>query len=252
MDFDSYYSAVNFYGDEINLKSGIVRYGSNGLATININSTDLNYIVLRDCGVALSINEGNLDANYLVLFNCNNSGLIYVSDNVNNFNILISKCIVIGIKERGISIEKAHYYNISHCLLSNNNVYAIENKDCDGTIENCEFSTNYYDIYYDKSCLRNDILNNNFFNSILCIRLRGYINNINYNNFYGPSIYFIYIIYGIPPYSLVFSDVNATNNYWSVNNIDRYLADGNDDINCPYYILYIPILNNPNISAGIK
>ena len=55
MDFDSYYSAVNFYGDEINLRSGIINYGSNALSTTNININIINYFRINNCGTALTL-----------------------------------------------------------------------------------------------------------------------------------------------------------------------------------------------------
>ncbi len=250
MDFDSYYSAVNFYGDEINLRSGFVRYGSNGLATININSTNINYMVLRDCGVAMTINEGNLNAGYVVCFNCNGNGILYTSNIGENFSVTIEKCIIYN-SEKGISVEKAANYNINNCYF-NNNYYAIYIRDCNGYIENNEFDLSYYHIYYHKNCSHNEIHYNNYYNAIIGLSLKGSINNINNNNFYRAGIYYIYILHPSLSYSLVSADVNATNNYWAVEDVDHYLADAEDDPRCPYHIIYLPKLSAPVNKAGIQ
>ena len=78
------------------------------------------------------------------------------------------------------------------------------------------------------------------------------INNINYNNFYGPAEYFIYILAFSYPYSIVSADVNAINNYWEVEEISQYLADAEDDPICPYHIIYLPKLFKPVKEAGIR
>jgi hypothetical protein len=83
------------------------------------------------------------------------------------------------------------------------------------------------------------------------LKLRGSVNNINYNNFYGPARYFIYILDPLSPYSLVSADVNAINNYWAVEEVSQYLADAEDDPRCPYNIIYLPKLLEPVRNAGI-
>lgn len=251
MDFDSYYSAVNFYGDEINLRSGFVRYGSNGLTAINTNSTDINYMVLRDCGTAITINAGSLNAGYVVCFNCNADGILYTSNVGENFSVAIEKCIIHNISQKGISVEKAGNYNINNCYFNNNN-YSIDIRYCSGIVEYNEFNLSYYYIFYYKNCYHNEIHYNNFYNSIMGIRPRNNINNINNNNFYGPTQYYIYILHNLDPYCFVSSDVNAINNYWAVEEISQYLADAEDDPRCPYHIIYLPKLSNPVKNAGIQ
>jgi len=83
------------------------------------------------------------------------------------------------------------------------------------------------------------------------LSLKGSVNNINNNNFYGPGRYFIYILYPLPGYSSVSADVNATNNYWAVEEVNQYLADAEEDPRCPYHILYLPKLSKPERQAGI-
>jgi len=242
---------VNFYGTEITLISGIVTYGSNGLATININSTDINYMVLRDCGTAITINEGNLNAGYVVCFNCNGNGILYTTNVGENFSVAIEKCIIHNISQKGISVEKAGNYNINNCYFNNNN-YSIDIGYCSGIVEFNEFNLSNYYIFYYKGCFNNEIYYNNFCNSIRGIRPINNINNINNNNFYGPTEYYIYILQSNFPYSIVSADVNATNNYWAVEEISQYLADAEDDPRCPYHIIYLPKLSNPVKNAGIQ
>lgn len=251
MDFDSYYSTVTFYGEQMNIKSGFVRYGSNALITVNVTNNNFYYMVCRDCGTALTINQGNVDVGYLLFSNCENVGLEYTANVETYFDVSISRCIFNNIIQRGVSIEWADGYNINNSFFNNNN-YALYIRDCnEGFIKNNEFNLSYYHIFYHKACNHSEIHYNNFFNSIYSIRLRGNNNIIN-NNFYGLSTYFIYILYYDPPYSLVSADVNATNNYWSVEEVSQYLADAEDDPRCPYHIIYLPKHENPVREAGIQ
>jgi len=255
MDVESYYSAVNYYGEEINLRAGIVRYGSNGLATININSTDINYMVLRDCGIALTINQGNLAFEYIVISKCINTGILYSANVGSYFNVSISKSIFYYINQIAVSIERSSNYNINNCIFYNNINYSINAKRCSGIITNNDFYIGNYHIMAGSnytSTESNEIHYNNFYNASTNIVPRGVLNNINNNNFYGLINYFIYILYGAPPYSNVSSDVDATNNYWAVEEINQYLADAEDDPRCPYHIIYLPKFEKPIASAGIQ
>jgi len=251
MDVDSYYSAVNFYGDEINLRSGFVRYGSSGISTVNITNNTINNMVFINCGTALIINAGNLNSGHAVCFNCNGDGIIYTSNVGENFSVAIEKCIIYNISQKGISVEKAGNYNINNCYF-NNIYYGIDIRYCNGNIEYNEFELTYYYIFYYKRCFNNQIRYNNFYNSIMGIRPINNINNINNNNFYGPAEYFIYILKSSTPYSIVSADVNAINNFWSVEEISLYLADAEDNPRCPYYIIYLPKLLKPVREAGIN
>jgi len=252
MDFDSYYSVVNFYGTEINIRSGIVRYGSSGISTVNISLNDINYMVFRDCGLALTINQGCCNIEYVIISYCNGTGITYTSDVDSDDNVHIAKCIISNnIEQRGIYIIRAGNYNINNCYF-NNNYYNIYIKNCNGIINNNEFNLGYYYIYFYPNCLQKEISYNNFYSTTLGLLLQGRINNINNNNFYGPSRYFIYILSPSHNHSLVSEDVNATNNYWSVEEINQYLADAEDDPICPYNIIYLPKLPKPVKDAGIR
>jgi len=254
MDFDTYYSSVNFYGDEINLKSGFVRYGSSAVSTVNIFNNNFHYMVFRDCGIALTINQGNVEVRYLVIHNCNNAGIVYTCNiDGSDTSVYITKSIAIDIVQRAVSAEKAKNLYINNCYFQDN-YFAINNKYCSGNIEYNEFSNNYYDIYYSRAYrLHNEIHYNNFYNSYNnSIYLTGKINNITNNNFYGLSDYFIYILQPYTPFSMVYDDVNATNNYWAVEEVSQYLADAEDDPRCPYHIIYLPKLANPVNKTGIQ
>jgi len=252
MDVDSYYSAVNFYGDEINLKSGIVRYGSSGLSIIDINSDNINYMLFRDCGNALIIEDGEIIINNIIVYKCSNFGILYISNSDNNISIYIIKCIIIDILQRGIAIENNGGLNINNCYFNNDNI-AIFIRYSNSNIHNNEFVYNYIDIYnINNYNLINEIHYNNFYKAHINIYPSGLINNITYNNFYLGSNYFINILRDNPPYYTVYADINAINNYWALSEINQYLADAEDDPRCPYYIIYIPKLSSPIIDAGIK
>ncbi len=251
MDFDSYYSSVNFYGDQVNIKSGFVRYGNSGISTVNISLNNVGFMVFRDCGTAFTIIQGNVNIEYLVVSNCIDTGIFCASDVDSNTNVLITKCIINNIVESGIGIKKAGSYNINNCYL-NNTYHNILIENCNGIIINNDFNLGYSYINFYNNCNHNEVHHNNFYNTGVGLRLTGRINNINNNNFYGLSTYFIYILRGGPPYTYVFADVNATNNYWSVEEVSQYIADAEDDPRCPYHIIYLPKLANPVRNAGIQ
>jgi hypothetical protein len=258
MDSNNYYSTVNFYGVQVNIKSGFVSYGDNALNSINVSSSEINYMVFRDCGTALTIsqgNQGNVDIRYLFIHNCDNSGIVYTSNiDRGDTSVYITKSIVIDIIQRAVSVGMAKNLYINNCYFQDN-CYAIVNRGCNGNIECNEFSNNYYDINYIGRfpSLHNEIHYNNFFQSnYYSIYITGRINNITNNNFYGPTQFYIYILRNISPFTIVYGDVNATNNYWAVEEVSQYLADAEDDPRCPYHILYLPKLSNPVREAGIN
>jgi hypothetical protein len=251
MDVDSYYSAVNFYGDEINLRSGFVRYGSNAFITINVPNNNFFYMVFRDCGTALTTNQGNLDAEYMTISDCNTIGILYTTEEEAIYNVSITRIIFNNNAQKAVAIQKAGMLNINNCYF-NNNYYAINLTKCNNNIEYNEFNLNYYNIFCYKNYYPNEIHYNKFYKTNLGIHSSGSINNINNNNFYKTTKYFINIIYSISPYSLVSADVNATNNYWAVEEINQYLGDAEDDPRCPYHIIYLPKLSKPVSNAGIQ
>jgi hypothetical protein len=251
MDFDSYYSAVNFYGEEINLRSGFVRYGSNALMTVNVNNNNFFYMVFRDCGTALTTNQGNCNAGYMTISDCNTIGILYTTEVEAIYNVSITRIIFNNNAQKAVAIQRAGMLNINNCYFNNNN-HAINIRNSNNKIEYNEFNLNYYNIYFFRNYYPTEIHYNNFYKTISGIQSSGSINNINNNNFYGPASYFICILYSISPYSLVSSDVNATNNYWAVEEISQYLADAEDDPRCPYHIIYLPKLSNPVMNAGIQ
>ena len=252
MDFDSYYSSVNFYGNEINLKSAYIRYGSSGLSTIGINSYNINYMIFTDCGNALIIEDGNIFITNIIIHNCSNIGILCMIGSDINMNNHIIKCIIINILKKGISIENKGELNINKCYFYNDNI-AIFIRYSGSNINNNDFIYNNIDVYnINNYNLRNEIHYNNFYNSNINIYPSGLINNITYNNFYLCLNYFINILRDNPPYYTVYADINATNNYWSVFNINQYLADSEDDPRCPYHIIYLPKLENPEMEAGIQ
>lgn len=251
MDSDSYYSTVNFYGDEINLKSGVVRFGSSAVSTVNIFNNNFHYMVFRDCGIALTINQGNVDVGYLLCSNCENAGLEYIANVETNFNVSISRCIFNDITSWGISIERANGYNINNCYFINNPNSSIQIKYCAGLISHNVFNDGSYHIRTASGNTSNEIQYNNFYNTYKGITPRGKLNYINNNNFYGLSGFFIYILGDPPSYSTVVADVNATNNYWSVEEVSQYILDAEDDPRCPYHVIYLPKLSNPVRNAGI-
>ncbi len=258
MDFDSYYSAVNFYGEQVNIHSGFISYGNDALNSINVSSSEIDYMVFRDCETALTIsqgNQGNVDIRYLVIYKCDNSGIVYTSNiDGGDTSGYITKSIVIDIIQRAVSVGMAKNLYINNCYFQDN-YYAIVNRGCNGNIECNEFSNNYYDINYigRYPSLHNEIHYNIFFKSnYYSIYITGRINNITNNNFYGPTQFYIYILNNISPFTIVSADVNATNNYWAVEEVSQYLADAEDDPRCPYHILYLPKLANPVREAGIQ
>jgi hypothetical protein len=57
--------------------------------------------------------------------------------------------------------------------------------------------------------------------------------------------------------SLVNGDLDATNNYWAVADVNAYILDGTDnpdypDSPCPYFVIFIPKRASPVPEAGIQ
>jgi len=253
MDVDCYYSGANFYGGEINLRAGIVRYGSSSISTFNINLNDISYMIFRNCISAITIDQGTVSAAYLVISDCN-GGLLSTFNPETNFSVSIYRCIFNHNNLRAISIDRAANYNISNCYFNNNKGYNIRAISCGGIISHNNFNPGDSHIIGGTKAANNinDIYYNNFYKATTNIFPSGSSVNINNNNFYGLSNCFINILHGTPPYSTVTSDVNATNNYWAVEEISHYLADAEDDPRCPYHIIYLPRLSNPVNNAGIQ
>ena len=256
MDFDSYYSTVNFYGDEINLKSGELIYGTSSINIINSLSINLSFLLLRYCSSGITLEQGEVNINNLIISNCYNYGISCTANAGNTNSDFFTKCIFFNIKTGGILINIQGYYNITDCYFSN--IYkSISAKLGDCNISHNNFENNYFNIYFDYISNQNhQITYNNFYSATICIQPTGEINNINYNNFYLISDWYITIRRILYPYSLVTENVDATHNYWYESNVDKYLADGNDNdefgSNCQFYIIYQPILDTPLRDAGIQ
>ncbi len=213
------------------------------MITINVANNNFLCMVFRDCGTAITINQGNLVAGYITISD----------EEGTNYNVSISRIIFNNNTQEAVAISRSTMLNINNCYFNNNNNYAIYTTRYNNNLENNEFNKIYFSIYCEKIYYPNEIHYNYFYKIISGIQSSRSINNINNNyNFYGSASYFICILSSISPYSLVSSDVNATNNYWAMENVDHYLADAEDDPRCSYHIIYLPKLSAPVDKAGIQ
>lgn len=257
MDVGSWFSAIALYGQQVALGAGLMRFAANPLSTMEADQSEISHMVLRDCTTAVAIVGGNTSLSHLLISGCSNRGITYNSDSGEvGVSILISHSILNNIHDRGISLVAEGSYDINNCYF-NNNYKAIFPSFCSGSITHNNFNLSAYHIAYNGAQIVNDIHYNNFYESVNCIVPSGYHNHINNNNFYVAQEWYIYIRNPNPPYSMVYADVDATNNYWAVADIGAYLADAEDnpqytDPPCPYYINYLPKRNNPVPGAGIQ
>jgi len=257
MDVGSWFSAIALYGQQVSLGAGLMRFAANPLSTMEAAQSEISHMVLRDCNTAVAIVGGNTSLNHLLISDCGNRGITYNSNSGEvGVSILISHSILNDIHDRGISLVAEGSYDINNCYF--NNIYmAITPTFCGGTISHNCFNLGAYHIGYNGPWIQNNVFYNNFYQVVNCIVPSGRDNHINNNNFYQAVDWFIYIRNPNPPYSMVYADVDATNNYWAVADVSAYLADAADnpqytDPPCPYYINYLPKRNHPVTGAGIQ
>jgi hypothetical protein len=150
------------------------------------------------------------------------------------------------INGRGVSVQDTYFIN---------NVSAIRPQVNSGVVRYCNFWGNGHDIWlYNSIC---NINNNNFYYSKEYTIFPRRIIQLRNNNFFKTDYRFITIRGYDANNSIVNGDVDASQNYWAVSDIDDYIIDATDNpsypgLECAFYIKYLPKKNSPVLTAGIR
>lgn len=129
-------------------------------------------------------------------------------------------------------------------------------QDCNGTVQHCSFERNWYDVRVlnaNPAVQYNNFYSNKYI-SIYPRRLATIVNN----NFFSTDYMFISIrMEQGPNYSIVDSNLFATNNYWAVIEPEDYLLDSGDNHlfpgqECLYDIICLPRKTNKIATAGVR
>lgn len=249
-----YYSSVEFQGASVDIKNGVFRHLGNAVLCSG-NSNEVSDVIVQYCGAGLMFNSGPANVHNSIICNGNSMGININSTTIQGVNI--ESVVVLNMGD-AVFIYTNGSYNISNCYFFGNN-YAIRPYYSTGTISNNAFEENRIDIHQYGVSVPTVITYNDFFYSrSLGVFPRGGA-TINHNNFYRTGRFFISLrAPGSPPdYSCVSADVDGTNNYWGVDDIDPYLDDAHNtwdypDEPCGYYVIYNPRTWQTITGAGIQ
>lgn len=252
VDSTHYYTALSFYTPELDLNSGCFFHILNGIGIMSANS-NLSDIYVNHSGSGIAFNQGNFSIENSTVANAYNCGVQIMAPPQAP---LVNYCVFKGCGD-ALNIYAEPGYLISNSYFFGNN-YGIRPDTSAGTISNNSFDMNNYDVFQFSVWNPVTITFNNFFHSKIWSvfpRRRAIINN---NNFFRTDGYYIWIrAVGAPPYSFVLNDIDATNNYWAVSNIDQYIQDANDNGDypnepCPHYVIYMPKRSVKVPNAGVQ
>lgn len=254
ISIDEYFSSLQFLGEETYLKGGVIQHFMNTV-TLRSEQNTLDQMMIRFFEDGLSLQYGSGTFINLLCAYGNTAG---INLNTPHTGVTqVTRSIFYDVNW-GLNVRIAGIYDL------NNNYFVANSRGihpdgCTGSITHNEFERNGLDIS-PKTTVAPQITYNNFFKSggtsIFPVG-RTVINN---NNFFSTSTngYFINIRSSNPPsYSSVFQDLDATNNYWAVQNLDDYLLDANDNSQypnepCAHYVIYNPRRWSRVPDAGIQ
>lgn len=241
---DKYAAGMMFYVQPLELSHGLVSYSDFGLS-IECPTADLSDISCMNVTYGMFLSQCRLTASNLSLVKASSYGL---STQTVEDLITINRSLVVKCSD-GISLSGGTF------LVTNtyfqDNYAAFRPFENTGTVQNCNFALNYYDIYqYRSSCY---VYYNDFYH---CRRQSLQPRNFaqsNNNNYYKTDGYFI-DVRGVS----MAADLDAKNNYWGVSNIDQYLNDAldndafPDEPPCNRYVIYLPKRSVRIATAGIQ
>lgn len=246
-----YYASVVFYNNSTDIKNGIFKHAGISIALFGSNS-HLKNVLLDQVNSGLSINQSTTILENITIANGLSTGV-----QITNVSqpVQITNCVFYKLSD-AINIYTDGGYNISNSYFARNE-FAIRPDRCIGTITHNAFERNDYDIFQFQVTTETEIAYNNFFYSNIWSVFPRKTAAIHNNNFFRTDGYFVWIRATSVPYSYVLHDINATNNYWAVNDIDQFIQDANDDADypnqpCPHYVIYLPKLSAKVLTAGIQ
>ncbi|HOY84075.1 MAG TPA: right-handed parallel beta-helix repeat-containing protein [Candidatus Syntrophosphaera sp.] len=248
-----HYSAVEFRSDNNVLRNVIFQHGSSSVVVSGLQN-QISNVIIRNIGAGLIIQGGHSVVDHILVANGSANGIQF--NTVTPDQIEITNSVITKV-EVAASLYTAGTYTIENSYFHNNN-FAVKPDNCTGVISHNAFELNAYDIYQYAVSIPTQINYNDFFHSTQWGILPRRAVVINYNNFFKTDRFYIWIRSpdSPPNYSLVQADVDATNNYWAVADVEQYLMDGHNhdfpDQPCAYYVIYLPRRNSPVPNAGIQ
>lgn len=253
---EDYFGALMFYQNGLEISNGIIRQINAGVSFQSSFSTISN-LLITDCGCGLIMPQGNAAINHVVIANSydvSSAGIDIQSGSASSSEIRNS--IIVYMYE-GITLETLGTYTIDNCYLQGN-WHAIALGYSGGDITHNAFNANGFDFMQYSVDTPTEVSYNNFFRSTYLAVRPWFVAMINNNNFYRTEGYFVSIRNeALFNNTSVRDNIDATNNYWAVSNIDAYIADATDNPQnpgeeCPYYVIYNPKRSSPVPTAGIQ
>lgn len=253
LTLDDYYNSVAFYGNSVEINNGLLQYFVNSIV-FNCDQSQMSNMLIRYFDGGIAVSEGNATLQNLLVANGIDYGINISSTSSGESQITDS---IIMKTTQGLDLTTLSTYSIHNCYFFDNR-WAMRISYSNGSITNSCFDENVFGIYTSNVATPTQIDHNNFYYTHQYCIVPCHTAVINNNNFYRTNGYFIKIWSpDLFNNSYVWDDIDATNNYWGVSNLDDYLLDGNDndehaDDPCPYYIIYQPRRNDPVPDAGIQ
>ncbi len=251
IDSTSYFGDAALYGVNSQFSSGLVRRTKNGvsinsmgciISNVDLTNFSAGFSVTNTRGYFTNVNVRNGRMKGIQALSLEDSLQVELSI-INNVTHGITPCV-----GGGFTIQDTYFCN---------NMIAVYAQTCSGLIEHCEFNgNNNFDInqYYASCTIR---FNNFYYSPEVSLFPRRYA-KVNNNNFYRSNGFFIFIRGDAPHnYTSVNADLDATDNYWGVNNIDDYILDSLDNASypgapCIRKVIYIPKKSSRVTNAGIR
>lgn len=250
----NYYNALVFYGASCNVKNMLASHGLNAII-ISSDFLSLYHCYFKNNGVSMEISHADSNVDNSIF----SKGYdIALRAHTMVSPVSVSRSIFFE-HSTGISYTSESLLSVDNCYFFHNG-RAIDTQLSSGSIQHCEFEKSNYDIVVTASNF--NVSYNNFYMSNVYAIVPGSLTLaeqtiVNNNNFYATTNMFISIRSDRPPYSTVYQNLDATNNFWLPNNIDLYLLDAGDnfqypDTPCPYSIIYLPKRMSRVPNAGIQ
>lgn len=241
-DSIGFFNGLMVFSESPQISNLMISHSSNAISS-NSNSLIIQNCMISNSGSGVTTSNSKLNVSGLI---CERMSSTAVQCTGINQNCSIEKS-VFYVSHNAISLYTGGGSSIENCYFYNNN-FAIRVTSSSGEIQHNVFDNNYLDIYMERSSFRVEY--NNF---LYCVYMSIYpwsisaLNQsiINWNNFLSTSYVFISVRSGSPPYSIVYSDLDARNNYWEPDELDTFLLDSLDNIQfptmpCPRTIIYNP------------
>lgn len=253
---EDYFGSLMFYQNGLEISNGIISQINAGVSFQSSFSTISNLLII-DCGSGLIFPQGNADINHVVIANSydDSSAGIDIQSGT-SASSEIRNCIIAYMYD-GITLNTLCTYTIDNCYLQGN-WHALMARYSGGDITHNAFNANAFDFLQYYVDTPTYVSFNNFFHSTQLTAKPWRVATLNNNNLYGTGGIFISIWdQALYNNTTVGQNIDATNNYWAVANIDAYILDAADNPQhpgeeCPYYVIYNPKRSSPVPTAGIQ